>query len=550
MKNKVSRYYNTLRYLKVQQVAAQIKKRLIKSPTPQWKFADKAFSLQTVGIYIPEIDADSYYLKRFNVNEILNGRISLLHKSVSFDACKWHYRECTPLWNYNLHYFEYTIPMAIEFYRTKDIKYVECFQRIYSKWLQTPTQETWQAYTISLRLRNLIIAEYIFGDTLPQDFRKKLNSSIYQQYLFLQHHTEVHLLGNHYFENLCTITLLGLAFGEERIFNQWYLRLKREINEEILPDGMHFERSLMYHKLILEDLLRLASALKVRERKELTELLPTIQKMLSAMCSLEKGCGRTPLFNDCGDNVAKPRESLERACFDLFGIRPTYKNTFEDAGYYKLYAPDISLIVDAGAIGPDYIPGHAHCDCGSFELFWHDMPLFVNCGTGQYQGVKRPYYRSTRAHNTALINGHEQSDCWREHRVGKRIRNVNAKVNDLDLQCSYENYFGERHSRKFTLTNSCLEVSEQVENAGKNAKIKSFLHVAPEFRVLKQAEKIEVFLENKIVCYIKVFGAEISLKTCDYAPEFEMEQEATEIMLCWKKMFCSWKIIFNKAEEL
>ena len=39
-------------------------------------------------------------------------------------------------------------------------------------------------------------------------------------------------------------------------------RFAEEIKEQILPDGVHYERSMMYHKIILEDLMRVEKALE------------------------------------------------------------------------------------------------------------------------------------------------------------------------------------------------------------------------------------------------------------------------------------------------
>ena len=55
--------------------------------------------------------------------------------------------------------------------------------------------------------------------------------------------------------------MLGaLYFKEPGVYDAYKIRLSDEIAEQILPDGVHYERSLMYHKLILEDLMRTAKS--------------------------------------------------------------------------------------------------------------------------------------------------------------------------------------------------------------------------------------------------------------------------------------------------
>ena len=80
------------------------------------------------------------------------------------------------------------------------------------------------------------------------------------------------------------------------------------------------------------------------------------------MYSLEEGMGRTPLFNDAGDNVARSMTSLLAALREEFLITPSLRRAFPDAGYYCLRDRELKVILDAGAIAPDYMPGHGHCD--------------------------------------------------------------------------------------------------------------------------------------------------------------------------------------------
>ena len=49
------------------------------------------------------------------------------------------------------------------------------------------------------------------------------------------------------------------------------------------------------------------------------------------------------------------------------------------------------LLVDCGEIGPDYLPGHAHCDTLSFELSLSGQRVVVDSGCGIYvDGLNQP----------------------------------------------------------------------------------------------------------------------------------------------------------------
>ena len=109
-------------------------------------------------------------------------------------------------------------------------------------------------------------------------------------------------------------------------------------------------------------------------------------------------------------------------------MSPVKIDCLPESGYYFFERDGWRLIVDAGQPGPRYNPGHAHCDAMSFELFRDGKPVLVNCGTYAYQSQDRSFFRSTAAHNTVMVNGKEQSQCWGAFRLGKRSQ---TKVIDV-----------------------------------------------------------------------------------------------------------------------
>jgi hypothetical protein len=90
---------------------------------------------------------------------------------------------------------------------------------------------------------------------------------------------------------------------------------------------------------------------------------------------------------------------------------------FPDTGYYLLQwgsAGDrdrVSVLFDCGELGFTAIAAHGHADALSFTLraFGHDV--FVDPGTFDYFTYPewREYFRSTRAHNTVVVDGESQS---------------------------------------------------------------------------------------------------------------------------------------------
>lgn len=497
-------------------------------------------------LWIEELDENEEYLARFSVEEILKGKVTLLYESGRPEERNWEIPEKSHLWNFNLHYLEFLIPLAAAYRKESDVRYYRCFRRYCRSWMQDNWdggEDSWHPYTISLRLTNLWICLDGFREIVQMDmeFLQELEDSMYAQYLHLQRTLERHLLGNHYFENLKTVLLGALYFQEPKVYQTYRELLRGEIKEQILADGVHYERSLMYHKIILEDLMRVARAVMDTEDEPFyQELRDTIKKMMGALYSIEGDMGHTPLFNDAGDGVARPYEGLFYAALHIFTILPEWRPKLKEAGYYCLENNNLKLIFDAGEIAPDYMPGHGHCDALSFELSIAKIPLFVNAGTGLYQGALRGYFRSTAAHNTVVIDGEEQSECWGEHRVGKRIRKVSGSCGEDWVKGSLTTCTGKHHARKISLKEAderhILTILDKVQGHAK-----AYLHLAPGFEYRQIGKAIVIKFAGRDlrrICEIKVEkDDQVTIHRegilCSYAPEFGKIEQMQVLEIAW-----------------
>ena len=543
MLEKIKKYYHTLKYLKKSQLAYLVKNRLERGKKAVTEA--QAPDCRVLPLWLPDMDAHTDYLKRFCLEDILNGKVELLYETGRPGGPNWANPDKTRLWNFNLHYLEFLIPLAAAYKRTKDIRYYGCFRYYCGRWEaenKGGTGDVWHPYPISLRLTNLWICIDGFKDALLKEpeFFRRLNNSMYAQYLHLQKNPELHLLGNHYFENLKAVLLGALYFQEPEIYEKNKKKLLGEIKEQILADGVHYERSLMYHKIILEDLLRVSKAVGETDRSLHRELAEVIGRMADAMYSIEGDMGHTPLFNDAGDNVAKPFSCLLRALKEEFTVYPSEQEEFSDAGYYCLKNDGLKIVMDAGRIAPDYMPGHGHCDGLSFELAHKGRPIFVNSGTGQYQGTLRSYFRSTAAHNTVVIDGREQSECWGEHRVSRRISKVSGACGKNQINGKLTTCSGRRHERSIGIKDRLVVIRDKVKGHAQ-----SYLHLAPEYEYVLQGRKILVQRASSRtaagtgICEIRTMPSdEIHIHKkgviCSYAPEFGRIQQIQVLEIAWE----------------
>lgn len=495
MLRKISLYANTIKYLKPSQLCCRAFHRFL----PVKRTVRYETAKAPVSVFIPELDLDEAYLSRFDCEALLKDELLLLNERHKADFTNWSVSgKTTHLWLFSLHYMEYLIPLAVRWRVSKDEAYYRKVREIVLGWIKCFEKEggdAWNAYTISERLPNWLITMELLEERLSGDgaFREKIEKSMYCQYKHLQSNQEKHLLGNHYFENLKTMIIAAVLFDDRRNLEKYLKNFDGQIREQIPEDGMHYERSFMYHKIIMEDILRVLAALKQVQGygDKVKSYAAVLGKMLGCTLSFEGRIRRVPLFNDAGNNVAKPVPALEAAVRrilpETYTVREDIKE-LPDAGYYKYESEDAACIIDCGKIGPAYIPGHGHCDCLSYELYVNGEPFLVNSGTYQYQSSKRSYFRSTRAHNCFTVNGFEQSQCWGEHRVAKRISKIKAVREDnvFSGQCRFWN--GIKASRKFRFFRNHVIVEDKCDCRG-DAVIRSYVHLAPDVEVLKRNEK-------------------------------------------------------------
>ena len=430
--SRVRLYISTVAHLKARQVAYRVWRRLGGKTPLRSGYIPKPNSECPSIVAIPvlsELDFDPVFLARFDVDAILEDRLEILYHKERVDwGASWHAELSSPLWRFNLHYHEYLLPLAKAFIDSGDEHYLDKAKSIVSGWISACPRSrggvAWDPYVISMRAVNWLAFFGEVSDALAEDaaFVTRANESLAEQYVHLSQHLEKDLLANHYLENLKALVILACHFRDDGTLAIALPLLQGQIDEQILPDGMHFELSPMYHKVVLEDLLRTAAFLEAYGHRACDFAVRfRLQDMCDVLWSLERNVNRTPLFNDSGDNVAKSRDALLACACNHFGIVPIYKNKLPDAGYAILERETavgiVKVILDAGKPGPRYAMGHAHCDALSIEVFVGGKPWIVNGGTYTYQGESRLAYKRTLSHSAVRVDGEEQHECWAPFRI-------------------------------------------------------------------------------------------------------------------------------------
>lgn len=411
----------------------------------------------------------------------------------------WTARGPDALWTYHLHYFDAAPDLAFAFRRTGAAVYADAFRRWAGAWMDATRGGRgpgWEPYPLSLRTANWLRARALFGDALEPGFRARLDASVFAQLAVLERRLEWHILANHLQKNLHALVLGGLAFGGARAAG-WRARgtrlLGRELREQVLPDGGHFERSPMYHAIALGDFLEAVAVLDACGASVPSEARDRVRAMAAAWTRLSRPDGAPELFNDAAEGVAPAGARLDRWAEIALGgapVRPAGAWSLPDSGYHGWSGErGERIVVDCGPPGPGYQPGHAHCDLLSFVLDLGGRPVVVDSGVSGYAGDPlRDYVRSTRAHNTVSIAGREQSEVWGVFRVGRmasvRAARSGAADGGFAFDGSYHPYHdaGAVHRRTIRGGGGAWRVADGVQGAH-GASLVAFLHLHADFDV-------------------------------------------------------------------
>jgi uncharacterized heparinase superfamily protein len=376
-------------------------------------------------------------------------------------------------------------------------------------------------------------------------------ASLHQQACWLEQNLEYHILGNHLLKNAKALFFAGMYFDGGDA-DRWLIKsiklLEDQANEQILPDGGHFERSPMYHSIDFLDILSLALGMQDRIGAAYSVDVSFYQRQCRALLDfLFDICmpdGDIPLFNDSAFGIAPTPEILLRYGKHLFGYKkkdPAHVMRAIDkkySGYYLVKGKGDMLIVDAGEIGPKYQPGHAHCDTLSYELCFDNQRIVVDSGVKDYElSATRCYARSTAAHNTIRIDEREQSEIWGAFRVGRRAKPlmVSMMLNDgVIIDASHDGYDylkkgGVRHQRRFIYRGNTVRVFDSLYGDGTHL-IESYLHLHPDLHAVANGKIITIKRVNEVVALMTLLtDIDVQIIKGKYFPEFGREMENTVI---------------------
>jgi uncharacterized heparinase superfamily protein len=513
----LANYFHTLRYLRPVQIFGRIRFKL-RRPRPSLRPAPTL--RDAANPYVAPLcpPRSMVAAERFRFLNL---------EGVCSSAVHWRSEGRSPLWTYNLHYFD-------------DLNAADAasrrgwHERLVERWIDENPPGAgigWDPYPVSRRVVNWI--KWWLAGNSPT---AKARQSLAVQVRWLSRRIESHLQGNHVFANAKALVHAGLYFkGEEA--ELWLGRglrlMQTEIAEQILDDGGHFERSPMYHAAFIEDVLDTMDILRAYGHAVDPSWQESVKHMMAWLEAVSHPDGGPAFFNDAAFGIsptaAQLREYAVRLGVPLEPRRNAGVQRQMPSGYISIASPPFFLVCDIAPIGPDHLPAHAHADTLSFEMSFKGRRVFVNSGTSEYGvGAERQRQRGTAAHNTLVIDGENSSEVWAGFRVARRARarllGVHEEGSQIRVAGEHDGYRRLRgknlHRRSWTLSARGLLIEDTVEGRFQSAAC--YLHLHPDIRVQRgPGPGLQLSAPGGVLLELSFEGASaVDVEESTWHPEF------------------------------
>jgi len=542
-------YYNTLKFLKITQIyfylLFYLKKNLFNTI-----FNRQVAELSTIQSPLKcPVHIKPYLKSNHNLSE---KSFKFLNKRIKFqNSIGWNDSSLTKLWLYNLHYFDFLLPLC-------DQDSEEMFgtaKNIVLDWIKSNPvgyHDGWESYPLSLRIVNWIFFYYGNYNSFNRnlDFKQIFLNSLYQQCAYLTRFIEYHIRANHLLKNGKALFFAGYFFDKDDWIEKGQKILVDEIEEQILSDGGHFERSPMYHSIVLEDILDLLNLISAKKivsgQLSINYLKSIITQMLIWLKKMLQPDNDIPLFGDSAFAIAANFKQLAAYFMEIckeglnFGIISELESLVS-SGYFIFRSSNQYLNIDGGELGVDYQPGHAHCDLFSYEYSFEGMRFIIDSGPGEYLNTDlRQMSRSIYGHNCVVVNRLDQAELWQAFRMGRRVSpesvNKKKKNDDYVFDGTYRNNLSKSssylHKRTIRFANGKFFIVIDNIESGRIISIQSLVHIHHNCSIKIIDDALRITQGEKII-YILYKADQFNLKIEDwsYFPEFGIQMKSKRLII-------------------
>ncbi|MBN1345164.1 MAG: alginate lyase family protein [Phycisphaerae bacterium] len=376
--------------------------------------------------------------------------------------------DCKFVWEPNRHH--HLVVLARAYRAGGDRRYASAVVEQLESWLdQNPygMGMNWRSpLELAIRLINWVWAIDLIRESglAGGAFRARLYDSV-ERHLWeiTRKYSRGSSANNHRVGEAAGVFIAATYFNPLRNARRWQAEsrdiLCEEIQAQTHADGGNREQAMGYHLFVLQFFLLAGIAGRKAGQDFPSSYWSVVEKMFEFAGAMIEGGDGPAMYGDCDDGMVldlgagpsdvrallsvaallfeRPefrtwageygepaRWLLGRSGQQRFGDLPAMpkdapvcSRAFSETGYYLLQsghqneADRISVFFDCGELGFRSIAAHGHADALSLSLRAFGRDILVDPGTYDYftYPAWREYFRSTRAHNTIVVDGVDQS---------------------------------------------------------------------------------------------------------------------------------------------
>lgn len=397
------------------------------------------------------------------------------------------------------------------------------------------------ALQVGTRAVSWIMAYPFYADLCDASFQRRLAGSLAQHILFVEKHLSTGRFANNHLIGEAAALVAGGLFLDCRQSRRWLEKglalLEEAMERQVTSDGVHAERSVAYHRFILDHYHLVSGILTPNGRSLPAATRRGMERMSDFLMDVLYPDGSAPAFGDGDDArgiwfradcpadfrslLALGAVLFERGDFkaaaggltedvfwllgnegvakfrDLTAQFPAHTSAaYPEGGYYVMRGgwgtSDPVLVFDCGPLG--HGPArHGHADALSFQLSAGGYSFLVDPGAFSYNldYQWRDAFRSTRAHNTVVVDGQDQSVpgdrmSWKSMAVARSRRWVTTRWFDLadgeqDGYCRLPDPVTHRRVVVFLKPDTWF-IWDQLDGSGRHS-LEVLLHLRPDCSV-------------------------------------------------------------------
>ena len=345
---------------------------------------------------------------------------------------------------------QWMLPAAQAYLLTGEERYAACVRDVLDQWIGGNPHGVGINWVMAMEAALRAITWTFLFHALAQSetwsdaaFRRRFLTALYMHGDFVSRNLErSDVNGNHYDAGACGLVFTGLFFGSGEPA-QWaeagWRILIDELPRQVFDDGVDFEGSTAYHRLVTELFL-----LPALYRSQLGLEVPhnykeRVRAMAAFAATYTRSNGTSPLWGDAddarvlplgsqpladhrylaglaGSPVAGPRDEIAwilgaKAAAAVPEAEPPQSTAFRDGGAVVMRNNSDHVFIDCGFVGLAGRGGHGHNDCLAFEAELDGVLLISDSGSYVYTASPewRNRFRSTGFHSTPRVDGEEQN---------------------------------------------------------------------------------------------------------------------------------------------